>query len=114
MVHSEKNKLILHMTFYKNEISEIFPLYRDDDIGIFEYWQSPLQETKVDEDIDTDDEQKKLAGKVCNRDISEGVSYVKKNGDNCINNLKFTNISDENKKKIVDNINKFFNINNGN
>ena len=114
MVYSEKNKLILHMTFYKNENSEIFPLYRDDDIGIFEYWQCPLQETKVDEDMDTDDEQKKLAAKVCKRDIMEGVDFLKKNGDKCINNLKYTNISEESKKKIIDNIDKFLKINNNN
>ena len=55
-------------------------MYRDSDIGIYEYWEVPLIESKVDEDNDSDEEQINLAKKVCDLDLSEGIKYVQKNG----------------------------------
>ena len=57
-----------------------FPMYRDSDIGIYEYWEVPLIESKIDEDNDSDEEQINIAKKVCDLDLSEGIKYVQKNG----------------------------------
>jgi hypothetical protein len=38
-----------------------FPLYRDEDIGVNMFWQSHIIESTVDEDVDTDDDQLKVA-----------------------------------------------------
>ena len=54
--------------------------YRDSDIGIYEYWEVPLIESKIDEDNDSDEEQINIAKKVCDLDLSEGIKYVQKNG----------------------------------
>ena len=80
----------------KNKNSEKnFPLYKDQDIGVYEYWQVPLIESKIDEDIDSDEEQIKLAQKVCELDLLEGIKYIKNNGINSLINNRF-------KKKEVD------------
>ena len=45
----------------KNNKKQIFIVFSDRDIGIYEYWQNKIIESKNDEDIDTDNEQIKLA-----------------------------------------------------
>ena len=64
-------------------------MFRDQDIGIYEYWQVPLIESKIDEDKDSDDEQINLAHKVCELDLNEGIKYLEKNGIKSLYNNKF-------------------------
>ena len=82
----------------KNKNREkIFPLYKDQDIGVYEYWQVPLIENKIDEDNDSDEEQINLAKKVCELDLMEGIKYIKKNGMESLVNNRFKNKKEENK-----------------
>ena len=79
-IYSNNKSMVLEFSL-KNKNKEInFPLYKDQEIGIYEYWQVPLIESKVDEDIDSDEEQINLAKKVCHLDLQEGIKYIEKNG----------------------------------
>ena len=80
-------KLKLNLTNENKNVA--FPLFRDQDIGIYEYWQVPLIESKIDEDKDSDDEQINLAHKVCELDLNEGIKYLEKNGIKSLYNNKF-------------------------
>ena len=92
-VYSSTKQMILELNLKKNNKEKIFPLYRDQDIGVYEYWQVPLIESKIDEDNDSDEEQINLAKKVCNLDIMEGIKYIKQNG---IDDILNRHIKEEN------------------
>ena len=78
--------MVLEFNLKNKNKEKNFPLYKDQDIGIYEYWQVPLIESKIDEDNDSDDEQIKLATNVCHLDLKEGIHYVQNNGiDDIIN-----------------------------
>ena len=95
-VYSSCKSLILEINLKNKNNEKDFPLYRDQDIGIYEYWQVPLIESKIDEDNDSDEEQINLAKKVCNLDLSEGIQYIQKNGmDEIINR----HLKEENKEE---------------
>ncbi len=79
-VYSSTKSMILEFNLKNKEKEKTFPLYKDQDIGVYEYWQVPLIESKVDEDNDSDDEQIKLATHVCHLDLLEGIKYIQKNG----------------------------------
>ena len=79
----------------KKKEEKKFPLYKDQDIGVYEYWQAPLIESKIDEDIDSDEEQINLARKVCDLDLMEGIKYIQKNGIESIFNYRFKNKKEE-------------------
>ena len=81
--------MILEFTLKNGKKEQSFPLYKDNDIGIYEYWEVPLIESKADEDNDSDEEQINLAKKVCNLDLMEGIKYVQQNGiDDLIKDFK--------------------------
>ena len=81
--------MILEFKLRSGQKEKNFPLYKDNDIGIYEYWEVPLIENKVDEDNDSDEEQINLAKKVCNLDLMEGIKYVQTNGlDDILNRYK--------------------------
>ena len=79
-IYSNTKNIILEFKLKNGQKEKNFPMYRDSDIGIYEYWEVPLIESKVDEDNDSDEEQINLAKKVCDLDLSEGIKYVQKNG----------------------------------
>ena len=95
-VYSSSKDMILEINLKNNDKERNFPLYRDQDIGVFEYWQVPLIESKIDEDNDSDEEQINLAKKVCNLDLMEGINYIQKNGIDEILNRR--HIKEENKE----------------
>jgi len=96
-VYSSTKDMILEINLKKNNKGKIFPLYRDQDIGVYEYWQVPLIESKIDEDNDSDEEQINLAKKVCNLDLMEGIKYIQQNGiDDILNRY----VKNENKEEI--------------
>ena len=85
-IYSSTKNMILEINLKNKNKEKNFPLFKDQDIGIYEYWQVPLIESKIDEDNDSDEEQIKLATNVCNLDLMEGIKYVKVNGiDDIIN-----------------------------
>ena len=71
----------------KKEI-ERFMIFRDKDIGIYEYWQAHLHETHIDEDIETDDEQKIIARNFCISEIKQAFDYINLN-----RNISFVNFN---------------------
>ena len=55
-------------------------VFRDKDIGIYEYWQAHIHESHNDEDVETDDEQKKIARNFSISEVKEGLEYIKNHG----------------------------------
>ena len=54
-----------------------FLIFRDKDIGVYEYWQAHIHENYKDEDVETEDDQKKLAGIFVLGEIKEAFSVIK-------------------------------------
>jgi hypothetical protein len=76
----------------KNNKKQIFFVFSDRDIGIYEYWQNKIIESKNDEDIDTDNEQLKLAVSYSIGEINEAFDYICKNKkDAFVNFNRFSN-----------------------
>ena len=76
----------------KNNQKQIFFVFSDRDIGIYEYWQNKIIESKNDEDIDTDNEQLKLAVSYSIGEINEAFDYICKNKkDAFVNFNRFSN-----------------------
>ena len=71
----------------KNNKSEAFMVFRDKDIGIYEYWQAHIHESHNDEDVETDDEQKKIARNFSISEVKEGLEYIKNNGNDAFVNF---------------------------
>lgn len=72
----------------KNKKEKVrFMIFRDKDIGIYEYWQAHIHETHVDEDIETDDEQKIIASNFCVSEIKQAFDYMKINKNNSFVNF---------------------------
>ena len=70
----------------KNNQKQIFFVFSDRDIGIYEYWQNKIIESKNDEDIDTDNEQIKLAVSYSIGEIKEAFEFIcKKKKDAFVN-----------------------------
>ena len=90
-VYSTAKHMMLEINLSNKNKGKSFPLYKDQDIGVYEYWQVPLIENKIDEDNDSDNEQINLAAKVCNLDLYEGIKYVQQNGLNDILNRIYNN-----------------------
>ena len=70
-----------------------FPLFRDKDIGIYEYWQAHIVESKVDEDIDTDDEQLQIANSYNISELKEGIKEIREKGFEQLENKKLPRCS---------------------
>jgi hypothetical protein len=87
-VHSTRRIYSSNFTLYKtNGGIERFMIFRDKDVGIYEYWQAHIHETHNDEDVETDDEQKTLAQNYSISEIKEGLEYIAKYGDGAFVNL---------------------------
>ncbi len=67
--------------------NHFFPSFADTDIGIYEYWQTKIYESKNDEDIDTDEEQIKLAIFYSIGELKEAFQYIIKNKNNSFVNF---------------------------
>ena len=93
LVYSYRKNLYLIIPFTSEITNEEinFPLFIDKDIGINEYWQQKMIESKVDEDAETDDEQTKLATSYCFKEVEEGLNLFTNEGEKIIRNKKFIN-----------------------
>ena len=98
-IYSNAKVMKLQIKLKNKNMEKAFPLYKDQDIGVYEYWQVPLIESKIDEDNDSDEEQINLAKKVCQLDLMEGINYIQKNGIESLYNERFKK-TEENKKSI--------------
>ena len=98
-IYSNTKVMKLQIQLKNKNMEKAFPLYKDQDIGVYEYWQVPLIESKIDEDNDSDEEQINLAKKVCQLDLMEGINYIQKNGIESLYNERLKK-TEENKKSI--------------
>ena len=88
VVHSLKRIYSSNFVLKKNRKDYHFMVFRDKDIGIYEYWQAHIHEAQNDEDFDTDEEQKKLAKCFTLGEIKEAFVYVKNtNFEDCFVNF---------------------------
>lgn len=101
-VYSNTKVMKLEISLKNNNGEKKFPLFKDQDIGVYEYWQVPLIENKIDEDNDSDEEQIYLAKKVCEHDLLEGINYIKKNGIESLINNRFKTKNEESNNKLKD------------
>ena len=96
IVHStKKNIYIIQRLYDKNGNSKKFPLFTDQDIGVYKYWQAPLIESQADEDVDTDDEQLTLAKRYSLIELKEGIERYFQNGNNDLSNSKYINTNNK-------------------
>ena len=85
----------------KKEI-ESFMIFRDKDIGIYEYWQAHIHETHIDEDIETDDEQKIIARNFCVSEIKQAFDYMNINKNNSFVNFnRYKKYFNNNESEII-------------
>ena len=102
-VHSTRRIYSSNYFLYKGKgISESFMVFRDKDIGIYEYWQAHIHETRNDEDVETDEEQKILAENFCISEIRDGFNYIKNNGnDSFVNFNRYRDFLNKKKAKKI-------------
>ena len=80
-VHSTRRIYFSNFFLHKKKgEKEAFMVFRDKDIGIYEYWQAHIHESHNDEDVETDDEQKKIARNFSISEVKEGLEYIRNNG----------------------------------
>jgi len=51
-------------------------VFKDKDIGFYEYWQTFYHNNNIDEDTETDDEQKQLGIKYSLNEIKEAINNI--------------------------------------
>ena len=97
IVHSLRRIYSSNFVLKKGDKDFNFMIFRDKDIGIYEYWQAHIHETNNDEDFDTDEEQKKLAKCFTFGELKEALVYIKdKSFEECfINFNRFNNFRTE-------------------
>ena len=112
-VHSTRRIYFSNFNLFKSKgSSESFMIFRDKDIGIYEYWQAHIHETNNDEDIETDEDQKNVARNFSIGEVKEGIEYIKNNGlDSFINFNRYDYLIG---KKNIKNIMKYIEENLGN
>ena len=106
-VHSTRRIYFSNFFLHKKKGEpEAFMVFRDKDIGIYEYWQAHIHESHHDEDVETDDEQKKIARNFSISEVKEGLEYIKNNGsDAFVNFNRYVEfIKSKNADNIIDNI----------
>ena len=106
-VHSLKRIYSSCIFFNKNKKEKkAFMIFRDKDIGVYEYWQAHIHESHIDEDIETDEKQKIVASNFSISEIKQAFDFIKKNGSKSfINFHKYKNYYINNEtEKIIDEI----------
>ena len=77
VVHSTRRIYSSNYTLKKGKKKFDFKIFRDKDIGVYEYWQTHIHESHNDEDAETDDEQKNLAKCFTLGEIKEAFTFIK-------------------------------------
>ena len=87
-VHSTRKLYFSNFILTKNdEAAEQFMVFRDKDIGIYEYWQAHIHEAHNDEDVETDEDQKNVARNFSISEVKEGFEFIKNNGNDAFVNF---------------------------
>ena len=104
-VHSTRRIYFSNFFLYKKKgETKAFMVFRDKDIGIYEYWQAHIHESHNDEDVETDDEQKKIARNFSISEVKEALEYINNNGNDAFVNFNRYENFIENAEDIMDNI----------
>ena len=86
--HSTRKIYTSMLTCYNSNHDEVlFPLFTDKDIGIYEYWQAHIIDSKADEDVMTDNEQLTIASSYVAGEIKEAFEKIKKEGNDAFVNF---------------------------
>lgn len=88
IVHSVKKQRVFYKKFSNEETEEYFPVYYDQDMGIFEFFQLPLADTKIDDDALTDDEQLFAAEMMCQKQLNEAFTIFNEEGYAAVKNAQ--------------------------
>lgn len=76
--------------FYDTSNKEnYFNFYVDNDIGFNSKWQRPIHKAEMDDDVNTDDDQLRYAGKHCLQELKEGLRSFARNKYNTRNYKKY-------------------------
>jgi len=102
-IHSTRRIYSSNFSLYKKKgTTENFMIFRDKDIGIYEYWQAHIHEAHNDEDVETDDDQKVVAHNFCISEIKEAFEYIKNNGNDAFVNFnRYDYLFSKNKTKEI-------------
>ena len=102
-VHSTRRLYSSNYFLHKDKGTlEKFMVFRDKDIGIYEYWQAHIHETHNDEDVETDEEQKKIALNFCISEVREGLEYIRNYGnDSFVNFNRYSHLLNKKKAKAI-------------
>ena len=104
-VHSTRRIYFSNFFLHKKKGETIpFMVFRDKDIGIYEYWQAHIHESHNDEDVETDEEQKKIARNFSISEVKEALEYINNNGNDAFVNFNRYENFIENAEDIMDNI----------
>jgi hypothetical protein len=88
VVHSTRRIYSSHFILGKGKNKVNFMIFRDKDIGVYEYWQAHIHESHNDEDVETDEEQKNLAKCYTFGEIKELFMFIKnRNFEDTFTNL---------------------------
>ena len=77
VVHSSRRIYSSNFILNKGKEKFEFKIFRDKDIGVYEYWQTHIHEAHNDEDVETDEEQKTLAKCFTLGEIKESFHFIK-------------------------------------
>ena len=102
-VHSTRRLYSSNYFLYKDKGTlEKFMVFRDKDIGIYEYWQAHIHEVHNDEDVETDEEQKKIAFNFCISEVREGLEYIRNYGnDSFVNFNRYGHLLNKKITKVI-------------
>ena len=89
VVHSSRRIYSSNFILNNGKKQVNFKIFRDKDIGIYEYWQTHIHEAYNDEDVETDEEQKTLAKCFTVGEIKEAFMVIK----NCNYENTFVNFN---------------------
>ena len=76
-VHSSRRIYSSNFILGSGKNQKEFKIFRDKDIGVYEYWQTHIHENNNDEDVETDEEQKTLAKCFTLGEIKEAFMNIK-------------------------------------
>lgn len=77
VVHSTRRLYSSNFVLGNGKKKVEFKIFRDKDIGVYEYWQAHIHEAQNDEDVETDEEQKALAKCFTLGEIKEAFNFIK-------------------------------------
>ena len=103
VVHSSRRIYSSNFLLNKGKKQVNFKIFRDKDIGVYEYWQTHIHESHIDEDVETDEEQKSLAKCFTLGEIKEAMMAIKNGNyeDTFINFNRYAHLRSKEENKNI-------------